>query len=270
MKKWFTVILVMIVLCLPINFALAASGNPISDKSLKIESFNDEVEKDKVLKILDPKLTNLTEIGDKLKWKNNPVKNGDFYKVYFIWENLKNYRSDSSFAHLIYNGDPAWETPIYSDNGELVSTVWAAKVNGKWLYSAGHSTSLDIVEFYLNPQNILNILNKNDILNPESIKHLRIKSLYADILYVKDSNTEYKIPLMDDPTRFGLQNFELYKMSEIIDKLSDAYINPICTSVSKKDAGFGDNKPGLAVNNIAIICTIFALSVYFFLFKEKR
>ena len=162
MNKWFMVILVMIILCLPVNFALAVSNNPISDKSLKIESFNDEIEKDKVLKTLNSKLTNLTEIGDKLKWKNNPVKNEDFYKVYFIWDNLKNYLSDNSFARLISNGDTAWETPIYSDDGELVSTVRAVKLNGKWLYSAGNSTSLDIVEFYLNPQNILNSIKDKE------------------------------------------------------------------------------------------------------------
>lgn len=221
-----TLILLLNLIFITNSFAANAKFSEIN-KSLNIEQIEDDKDKDKVSDIFNENLKNIGKISKNLNWTKVPAKNGETYKVYMFKDNIKKYYETKSFNKLISNSNVYWETPLLSEDSNVISTMRAYKNNdSKWGTSEGHGMPIELINFYIEPANIQKILLINGITNPESVKHIRIRHLYMDFFFVKDGNNEFAIPLANNPEELGLKNFTLYKMSDFIDTISTKYVDP--------------------------------------------
>lgn len=193
---------------------------------LKVEDIDNAPEKDKVLSKFNLSQNNLSRLEKSLNWDKKPAKTGTFYKIYNIRDNIRKYYEDKNFQKFISENNSLWETPVFSENGELISTTRVSNVNGEWFSSSGHGFPLEFIDFYIDYENIYNVLKENDILKPEIVKHVRMREIPSDIIYVKSEKSEYGIPLVLEAKELGIENYRLYKMEELIDKLSVKYVDP--------------------------------------------
>lgn len=272
MKKLLTFILISLLLLTSYTWVLASTSNGESIKEiLKVEKIDNDPEKGVFMTKLDLSKDNLNSLKTDLKWQKTPSKTGEFYKIYNIRENIRKYNVDSNFQKFISENNRFWETPIFAEDGTLISTTRISKVNGKWYSSTGLNFPLDLVEFYLDYNNIYNVLKSNKIEKPEMVKHVRMREIHTDLIYIKDGSSEYAIPLVFDAKELNIENFKLYKMAEIIDKLSVKYGDPHSTNKSSSIAGGSNNNISWQNNLILglIICALFSFMVAL-IFAHRR
>ncbi len=222
MKKILFLISIFTIIIVNCYIAFASDQEFIrSNKSINIESLDNDSDKNNILGALYPKLNNLDKVAKEFRW-NNAAKNGEFYKIYWFRGNLHDYFKDNNFSNIIAKSKIIWETPILSDSGQVISTIRAIKRDeGKWGTSVGYEMPLEYIEFYIKPQNIENILKLNNI-NEVQVKHVRLQSI-GDFFYINNKNNEYAIPLVAESEKLNIKNMELCKLSDLIDKLLVKY-----------------------------------------------
>ena len=275
-KKIIVMTLTIILSCLMLSTAFAENTkfNEIN-KKMNIETINDEQDKEGALGAVGYRMNNLEEISNKLGWNKTPVKNGEYYKIYQLVDNLKKYYDNGSFESLIPSCKIAWETPLMDSDGNIISTMRAVKTNGKWATSEGHGMPIEFINFYKDPENLQNILTQNGIAHPSQIKHMRIRELYIDFFYIKDGKDEYVLPFANEPDELSIKNFTLYKMPDFIGKLSSKYVNPnnINNPNGTKEPVYGGvdelpNQNYLLLGTI-IISILMILSILFWAKRKK-
>ncbi|WP_094549892.1 hypothetical protein [Petroclostridium xylanilyticum] len=275
-KKAFSLILVCVLLSLLVTNSFAAANDKFKEinKALNIEMIDQDLERNDIVSTITGSMKNIDDTANKLEWRRVPSRFSNYYKVYYLKENIRKYYSSNNFEKLISSNNAVWEVPVLSEAGEVISTIRASKFNGKWVTSEGHSMPLELIEFYSNPENIQTILTENNIKNPSMVKHIRIRELYTDFYYIKDGKDEYVVPFANEPERLKITNFKLYKLADFIDILSPIYIDPNNVdnekvNENKKFGGLSDSHTDYSLYFIISIAIIGILLIALLLYKRK-
>lgn len=132
MKKLLTFAIILSLLLASYTCAFASTSNGDNVRQiLKIEKIDNDVEKDVVMKRIDLSAEKLNGLKKDINWQKSPLKTGEFYKIYNIRDNIRKYDSDKNFQKFISENNRFWETPIFAEDGSLISTTHISKVNGE-------------------------------------------------------------------------------------------------------------------------------------------
>ncbi len=228
-KKKVFALSMLIVFALSFSNAFASNDNFNKiNKELSIETIDEDASKADILDSINSKMKVINGSAKGLNWKKTPSKNGEFYKIYVVIENLRQYEKGKNINKLISPKSVIWETPVFSEDDELISTIHTKKTeeNGKWITLAGNIIPIEYIKFYTNPQNLKNLLTENGIEKPNEVKHIRVREIYTDFFYVRKGNDEYGIPFSSKSEDLGITNLKVYKLSDLISKLSVGYADP--------------------------------------------
>ncbi len=222
LKKITSVIIVLTFLCVLFTNTFAIDTNTIESmhKSLNVEILEDDSEKDVIVNTIKGNLNN--ELSEKVEWGKDSKESGEYYKIYWIRDNIKKY---SDIDDIFKSSVAMWESPVKDSNGKVISTMRAVQSDGSWIVSAGFQQRKEFVDFYLNPQNLADILS-NEKINSKQIKHARIKELYLDFYYIKAANKDYIIPFTHLYKEYNIENYKVYEANDFLNIINNQYVDP--------------------------------------------
>lgn len=261
LKKITLLIIVLTFLCALYTNTFAIDNNTIKTihKSLNIEILDDDSEKDVIVNTIKGNLNN--EISEKMNWGKDSKESGEYYKIYWIRDNLRKY---SSIDELFESSVVMWETPIIDGTGKNISCMRAVSSKGKWNVSAGFQQKEEFVDFYLNPQNLANILS-NEKITPKKIKHARIKELYLDFYYIIEANKDYIIPFTHLYKKYNIENYKVYEANDFINIIKNQYVDPNTQIKDNESIRFGGKaNKNLLENTWAIGILVFGICAILF------
>lgn len=99
------------------------------------------------------------------------------------------------------------------------SFEYVKRLEGKWHVGMVVMSPLKELDFISDKRRIAKCLKEAGIDSPNAIKYIKSVGRFTDILYIRQGNEEYGIPLGGRPDFTGLQNGKVYKLSEIVDVL---------------------------------------------------
>lgn len=107
---------------------------------------------------------------------------------------------------------------------------------------------------------------------PQMVKHVRARGINADLIYIKDGSSEYSIPLVLDAKELNIENFKLYKMCELIDKLKVKYVDPNNENRSSGTVGGSNNHVSMQNNLIFVFvaCALISFMVALVVVKKRQ
>ena len=293
--KLFTCLILSISLFNVKCFALTNTNPNI--KNLMTENYiNVSKDKDSILSIYN---NSFKEISQELKkdgysdLKN--LNNSKAYKVYKIESpNLvEGFKKNNSLQGLISN-EYIWEFPIYNNKEQIITTCNIArnpmledlkkkgvkfsketeeiikKNQGKLeVYQVGNNIPLDWVSFLLDVDKINKRLEENNFINLDSIKIVSLPHFYTYILYIKDKDFEYGIPMgiREDLTK--LENGKLYKISDIVSILETSFPSNK-TQDKKLYGGTSYIKDQNSVLSVILLLSCVSIIIAIIYFKRKK
>ena len=260
-KKIFSLAIVLTFLSTLYTNTFAIDNNTINTihKSLNIEILDDDSEKDVIVNTIKGNLND--EFSEKMEWVKDSKESGEYYKIYLLRDNLKKY---SDIDDIFKSGVVMWESPVKDSNGKVNSTIRAVKNNGSWDVSAGFELREEIVDFYLNPQNLANILS-NEKITPKKIKHARIKELYLDFYYIIEANKDYIIPFTHLYKKYNIENYKVYEANDFINIIKNQYVDPNTQIKDNESIRFGGKaNKNLLENTWAIGILVFGICAILF------
>ncbi|QNU67420.1 hypothetical protein EHE19_002485 [Ruminiclostridium herbifermentans] len=240
------------------TFALDNNTIKTIHKSLNIEILDDDSEKDMIVNVIKGNLND--EPSENINLGKDSKESDEYYKIYWIRDNLKKY---SNIDELFKRSVVMWELLVKDSNGNAVSAVRAVKSNESWDISTGFQLKEELADFYLNPENLANILSSEKI-TPKQVKHARIKELYLDFYYIKAANKDYIIPFTHLYKEYNIENYKIYEANDFINIIKNQYVDPNTQIKDNQPASFGGKvNQNYLENNWAIVTIIFGTCAVF-------
>lgn len=237
-------------------FYSSAIANERVYKALGKESLDIAPEKTEILKALKSRTPDNIDIQSCFGNQQIKVRTDKAVITYYLSEMMtKAYRSGKRVEELI-SEKHQWYIPVEDQSAksigaavisqgpavEEVEKAWRARSwsltrwileykvrkeifesakrkEGKWHVVMVATSPIKELEFISDSNKVALVLKGAGINRPDAIKYIKGVGRFTDILYIRQGNEEYGIPLGGRPDFTGLQNGKVYMMIEIVDIL---------------------------------------------------
>jgi len=268
-KKCLIIVISLALLLSSIAFAEEKDMDSLLDsQSLKISEDYDDLQ--------SISSSSLEKIKNILRYDNSKVRHASlninknkYFKMYFLDNpNFASWIKGGKNLDKIISSKYNWIAPIYEGRKAKYLATFIKNTSNRWVL-AGFSENVNkaALELLTDKGKLKKLLNRNNIINPSTIKFIKADQYHMDFIYVKEAGNEYAIVLNNNPKGLGLQNGKIYKMSVLAEKLHKK--NSI-TSKKRMGGGFlADTNSIMSVRSASAFLTILSLILLFLLNFKK-